>query len=156
MSSSDCSVGRHSSDKPVKVVHWDPIKNKARKVLRKGSELHQESLTCISKALCMLTQNAIFSSFVILLISTVSNRYRINLKYQIQLRLVYHIELTNRTISFTKEYTSYNSLIRLEQVLSFFQSPTVVANHRNLNHCVVRSTELLQTLDMERVYQSGV
>ena len=103
MSYSDCSVGRHSSDKPVEVVQWDPIKNKARKVVRKGTELHQESLTCISKALCMLTQNAIFSSFVILLISTVSNRYRINLKYQIQLRLVYHIELTNRTISSTKE-----------------------------------------------------
>ena len=43
MSSSDCSVGRHSSDKPVEVVQWEPIKNKARKVLRNGSELHQES-----------------------------------------------------------------------------------------------------------------
>ena len=151
MSSSDCSVGRHSSDKPVKVVHWDPIKNKARKVVRKDTELHQESLTCISKALCMLTQNAIFSSFVILLISTVSNRYRINLKYQIQLRLVYQNNFIDQRVNF-----AYNSLIRLEKVLGFFQSPTVVANHRNLNHCVVRSTELLQTLDMERVYQSGV
>ena len=151
MSSSDCSVGRHSSDKPVKVVHWDPIKNKARKVVRKDTELHQESLTCISKALCMLTQNAIFSSFVILLISTVSNRYRINLKYQIQLRLVYQNNFIDQRVNF-----AYNSLIRLEKVLGFFQSPTVMANHRNLNHCVVRSTEFLQTLDMERVYQSGV
>ena len=151
MSSSDCSVGRHSSDKPVEVVQWDPIKNKARKVVRKGTELHQESLTCISKALCMLTQNASFSSFVILLRSTVSIRYRINLKYQIQLRLVYQNNFIDQRVNF-----AYNSLIRLEKVLGFFQSPTVVANHRNLNHCVVRSTELLQTLDMERVYQSGV
>jgi hypothetical protein len=50
----------------------------------------------------------------------------------------------------------YSSLVSLEQVLGFFQPPTVPANHRNLNHCVVRSTELLQTIDMERVYQTGV
>jgi hypothetical protein len=47
----------------------------------------------------MLIQNAIFSSFVILLRSTVSNRNEINLKNEIQLRMLYN-NIKQRTKQF--------------------------------------------------------
>jgi hypothetical protein len=88
MSSSGCSVGCHSSCKPAEVVQWG---SKINEVLKGCIKQSQQSIhTCISRALCMLTQNAIFSTFVILLRSTVSNLNRINLKDQISVRRVHH------------------------------------------------------------------